>query len=648
MNKKLVYSLFSALSALLLCSIIFQACKKDESQDPNVSLALVSSDTEIMPYQFVRFELPEGVTPENINAESVTVTIGNVTANAYPDKEEFAKKIYAYYLMVPELPAGEHKFLINVAGNKTAEVNIKVNSFTKIADPDAYIQARQTAFEQEVASALQQYDALVVAGKISSAKAESLKSFVKSCNESNKAEIAALSAEERKIYVQLIEANKSWLNEFKQIAAQNPATNFYNKSVATNSIRATESEGTYTCEQKRVLANQNQGTPYGDYYNKQAAVCEAEQQAAQVEANKKFTGKMQNAYNAAKEDWKNTNGVFKGSKAFVSTFMKEAGKGMLELAFGEDNLSDPFAAFSMDNLFKGNETSSRVIESSSLYKIQESASDNIFELDKEYNYSAEISFVNASRQNASYLPAITEIVNGIDAYNSAMVDLGQFLPYAPTIEVPVSKSEKVAVAGYTIDQISDARIVLSKNKVGNNDVVKFSLKAPVVQENINFSFRVNYQSGYGTVSKVVQATLHQSIDKILVNASPWKATEYVENGVDQFTMHEYHKWKGCNDIEYINKEQFLEGSYTFALNGTSTSSEKYHEIYFESPQGNCVVNKVDRVQAYNSTFTWSYNSTGSTITYYMNGQVVNTFTVSIQNGALKVTGNGINITMQKK
>jgi hypothetical protein len=342
---------------------------------------------------------------------------------------------------------------------------------------------------------------------------------------------------------------------------------------------------------------------------------------------------LKEAYNAANEERKNTNGRLKAGWAFVSTFVPEASKGFFETATGIKDINDPFAVLEIDDTQQQRITAQE------------------FELDKEYTYSAGLQLVNVNSQNATAFPVFAGIINGINNYNTAMTDLGQFLPYVPELQVPPAKNEKLYVSGYTVDQVSDNRVSVDIKDGAKGKLIKVSIKAPIVETVINFTFRVNYTSNYGNGSKQIQATLNIPLDKMLVMTSPLTITTWNEGGVDLFTMHEIWRWT-CGTTEYINREQLLSASISFASGGTSSVTERYHEIYYDNPGTTCAtVRKVDQEKSYGNTATWSANNATKviTVTFTDDQGVEKTLTAPamIQNGVLTISGGGATLAMKK-
>ena len=620
-----------SLSLLLLCLItsssFLLSCSKSntgEPQAPTGPKQLTVSSTEAAPYQFIKIQLPAGSRPVSLTATSIQVTVGAGVVEAYPDPTLFATNVYAYSLMVPEMAAGSQKISMPIEGGNTAEGSLKITAFTKITDVPAYIQSQQDDAEQEIAEASSYYDAQVQAGDLRAATADSAKAFLQQSFDKNKALVDALTDDEKRIYVQLVEANKSWLADFKQVFIDNPLSNY--KVSAPGD-----------CEELRKQAAYLSYNGYTDdarHYELQAEQCEPAREQKRIEATSVFSGKMKNAYEAAKDSWTDTKGVGKASWAFVSTFVTEASKGIFETATGLDDVKDPFA---LSTFFDTK---------------QDRIMAQVFEVDKEYNYSAGLEVVNIGSPNAASIPGLNAIITGINTYNTAMTDLGPFLPYVPEMELPAGKTEKIYVSGYTIDQVSDARITIELKDGGRGKLIKVMLNTPVVAETIDFTFRVNYTTNYGSGSKVISGTLTQPVEKILVRATPFKVTNWVEGGVDMFTMHEIWRWQ-CNNIEYINKEQVLEATLSFREDGTGNSYEKYHEVYFENPSATtCDIRKVDQEKAYTGSMTWSYDPASKNITATFTddeGQEKTAVAaVSIQNGTITFNGSGLLLSFVKK
>lgn len=603
--------------------VLISACKKSGSDDTaGDDLQLSLSAAEISPYQFLTIQLTTAVVPENVNDKYITVYFDSMQVKAYP-KQQSAAGTYVYSLIVPEMAPGSKKLKMAFAANKSAETTITITAFNKIANVTQYIKDEQTAAQTEINNAIKANDEKVKAGTMRSTVADSLKSFMQRAYDKNKLIVDALADDQKVIYAQLVDANKSWLNAYKDVYLQNPVSN---SRVAADG----------DCEELRRQEKLYWAAGYFDKSRQikiQAEQCEAERERKRLEANNIMTNKMKEAYAAAKAAKDAEPGRLSGAWAFVSTFVSEAGKGILETSLGIEDIGDPFAVFNLDDT-----------------KQQRIAAAE-FEVDKEYQYSAGVQLVNVNSQNTDLFPAFGEMVQDINDYNTAMNDLGQFLPYVPEVKVPAAKTEKLYVAGFTIDQISDSRVKIEVKEGGKGKVIKISTNTGIVEESIPLSFTVNYKTNFGSASKTISASLIQPVDKILTSCSPLKITKWVEGDVDLFTMHEYWRWK-CSGTEYINREQVLQASLTFLANGTGTSYENYHEIYYENKTTACDVNKVDRQKAYYGTMIWSYNRAAKTINaVFTDDEGVQknvTANVSVQNGTITFSATGLLLAMQKQ
>lgn len=614
----------------LLClflSLTFAACQKDETEpDPGSSTPtnLTLSATEAAPYQYVRIQLPAGAKPQNPTAASVPVTVGSVKVDAYPDQNASSSNTYAYYILLPELPAGEQKISVPINDGKAAEGTIKLLPFTKITDAATYIKNQLVQAQQEVNDAKAQYNIQVQEGHMRPSARDSLNTFLQQAFDKNKTLVDALPDEEKSIYAQLVAANKAWLDEYKQVFLQNPLSTY--RTSAAGDCEA--------LRQKQQYFWNNGYTAIANDYKVQAEQCEAEREAKRVEATNKYSTKMKEAFDAANAERKATSGRLKAGWAFVSTFVTEASKGFFETATGIKDFDDPFAVLKLDDTK------------------QEKVMAQEFEMDKEYAYSAGIQLVNLNSQNAGAFPTFAGAIQGINNYNTTMTDLGQFLPFVPLMKMPDAKTEKLYVSGYTIDQVSDSRLNVELKDGIKGKLIKFSLKAPLVEEKIDFTFRVNYTSNFGSGSTQVAASLLLPLDKMLLKVGAFKITRWTEGGVDLFSMHEIHRWK-CGQTEYINKEQLLDASLSFAADGSCNVSEKYHEIYYDNPGTTCAtVRFVDQEKTYSSTSSWSaVNATKMITVSFKNdqGQIqMLTAPAVIQNGTLTLSAGGATLAMQKK
>lgn len=622
MRKAFLLALAAALAFIL------SSCSKGSGDDdttppppPSGPLALTVSVSEAAPYQFVTVQLPAGAKPANASATTVTLSVGSASVAAYTNAQALASGVYAYSFLLPELPAGSQKITLAAADSRSAEGTVTVKTFTKVADVAGYIKTLQDNATREISDASARYDAQVQAGQLRRSAADSAKTFLQLAYTKNKQLTDALSDEEKRIYVQLVEANKSWLADFKQVLAQNPLTAY----------KMAEQE---TCEQLRQQEQyhrNNFNTSLANYYRMRAENCEAKREEKRIEASSIFGGRMKNAYEAAKDSWSATPGVVKGSKAFISTFVSEAAAGWFETATGLEILKKPFAIDDIED------TDQRVMA-------QEFLADSV------YNYTAGVRLVNLNSTNAATIPGFTPMIQGINQYNSFMTDLGQFLPYVPDMQVPAAKSEKVYMGGYTIDGVSDSRVTVQPLQGAQSPQVKLSVNSAVIQEQFPLSFRVNLEALYGKSTEVVEVNLLQPIDKILVRATPFRVTRWVEGGQDMFQMHEIHRWQ-CNNVTYTSQERVVSASLSFAANGTGSSSELWHEIYYENTSYNCDVRKVDHQKAYGGTIAWTYNRATKTLAATFKDDEGNEKTVAagatVQNGALTLSGGGLLLQLEK-
>lgn len=610
-------------------AFVLPSCSKGGGDDdttttpppPAGPIALALSVSEAAPYQFVKVQLPAGAKPANTSATSITLTVGTASVTAYANAQTLASGVYAYSFLVPELPAGSQKIALAAADGRTAEGTLTVKTFTRVADVPGYISTLQDNATKEIVAARARYDARVQAGHLRASAADSAKTFLQLAYNKNKQLVEALSDEEKRVYVQLVEANKSWLTDFRTVLAQNPLTAF----------KMTEQE---TCEelwQQERYHRQNYNTALANHYRLRADNCEAQREDKRIEASSIFGGRLKNAYDAAKDSWSSTPGVVKGSKAFISTFVSEAASGWFETATGLESLEKPFAVFDVED------TDQRMM-----------AQD--FLVDSIYNYTAGVRLVNLNSSNAAAIPGFAPMIQGINQYNSFMTDLGQFLPYVPDMQVPAAKSEKVYMGGYTIDAVSDSRVTVQPIQGTQSPQVKLSLNSAVIQEQFSLTFRVNLEALYGKSTEVIEVNLLQPIDKILVRATPFRVTKWVEGGQDRFQMHEIWRWQ-CNNVTYTSQERVVSASLSFAANGTGSSSELWHEIYYENTSANCDVRKVDRQQSYGGTIAWSFNRATKTLSATFKDDEGNQKTiaagVTVQNGALTISGGGLLLELQK-
>lgn len=475
--------LFTAIS----CCFLFITCKKSSySEDvtppvlPSEALKIILSGSETAPYQFIRLQLSGSTKPETITSNTVQITIGSNTAHAIIDSQALAGSVYAFYLLVPEVPVGDHKITMKVVGGKIAEGNIKVNNFNKISDVSLYIDDWQANSLNEITDEARAFDAQVLAGHLRSTTADSLKMFNQQAYEKSKALVDALPESEKRNYVQLLDANKMSLVRYKQVVRQNPLSSYRPSAIGD-------------CE--KIREDQRIADLLGEFdnarnFNIQAKQCEADRVKVNLDATKQVITKENIALEAAKNAYTTTQGFSPSVKAFVSTYFSTISSQIIQSFFGAKSIEEVIGIQEEAETQQGN----RMVAQS-------------FIQNREYEYAIGLNLVNVNRTDASAIPGFAEIIKTVDDVNSNFEGLLQFLPPLPQLKIPLQKKEKSYVSGFTITEISDSRIGVTLNNGGKGKLIKFSLTSGTVSADINFTFKVNYTSKYGNASTVIDATL---------------------------------------------------------------------------------------------------------------------------------------------
>lgn len=520
------------LTALTTC-LLFIACKKDSAEEevtptaPPIqeTLKLTLSAPEASPYQFIKIQLPTASKPEMVTNNSVQINIGSTTAQAYIDSLTLGSNVYAFYLLVPEVPIGEHKITMKLAGGKVAEANIKINTFNKIADVSLYIKEWQENALKEIVDEGKAFDAKVLAGDLRKSTADSIKIFIQQAYDKNKALVDALPESEKREYVQLLDANKIWLTEYKQVIQQNPLSN-YRQNIVDD------------CEELRQ--QQNTADLLGEYDNARnfhikAKQCEAQRTEVVLIATDEVTAKTSLAHQAAKAAYSATPGKLSGSIVYVSTFFSSIASQIFQSSIGAKSIEEAFG-----------------IEKEGETKQGQRIAAQTFIQDREYEYSMGINLVNVNRQDAGQIAGFTEIIKSIDNININLTELLQFLPPLPTLAVPAQKKEKSFVSGFTISEISDPRITVTLKEGGKGKLIKFGLASSTSIADINFTFKVSYSSRYGSASTVIDAVLKPVKYKLgLLDGSTVPNSEIAfNNGTPNFYILLTEDGKAATGIDY--------------------------------------------------------------------------------------------------
>lgn len=606
---------------LAFVSFTISSCNKDEKEpDANTpnSYNLTLSTSEATPYQYINFELPEGKTPVNITAKYSEITVGTITTNAYRYEPENSKAGHYYFqVQIPEMPAGSQVITMKSPfGDLSATITVK--ALPVIANPDTYIKDFEDAEKLEREAIAKKYDDRVKAGNLPQSTADSLVDFSEKAAQKTKNYVAQLSAEEKKRYAYLLEANKSWITEYLTVINANPFTRKAEGDCEDLRQRADNSNALYP----------NNAMAQALYL--QAEQCEAQRQQTRQVARGRFTARWDAAWEEAKTEKDNTPGKISGGWAFISTLATSASKGFLEEALGVKDLSDPFGLESLDEV--SNKTAV------------------IFEDGKATNLTAGVNVVNLSTNRAGFSPEFAAMLSSINEYNETMDNMGQFLPYAPEITVPSAQTVKRFVAGYTVDQISNPAIKVQYVDNDKGRQVKFTgegINAPLT----SFTFRITVASKFGTVSKIIDAELQLPMDKVLVGGSPWKVTYLNMDGQDQFQLHKLGN-HFCNGVEYFDEYKINNAtmSFTAAKGGSFISNGELHTHKMtDEGTSNCIYLGTEVVpENYNEALTWTFDANKNIVKIpELVNDDVDEYVASYQNNTLILKSLYVEIRLQK-
>ncbi|MGZ5245425.1 MAG: hypothetical protein ACXWD4_16000, partial [Bacteroidia bacterium] len=438
----------------------------------------------------------------------------------------------------------------------------------------------------------------------------------------NAALLAQLPESEKKKFAYMYEANKKWLQDYKNTMAQFPLIQRGKKATDPCQQYIDQWEFAYSQGWKEQMQTADQ----------KLDECRAKQEAARLEWTKNtYSGKISAAYDKAKEKVDETGDKLTAGWAFVSAFVTEAAQELSETAKDLTTFKKPFAPLDMEDPKKEKKSS-------------------ISFLDGEETFlSAGINITNLNRQNANISPALEVIISNIDNFKQTLVKIDEFLPYSLDAEVPVAKTEKIFVTNYTIDQISNSKISVEIIDKPEGIKVKFSIK-DAVEEKTNFTFRMTVKTEFGEVSKVIEATLELPLDKILINGSPWKIISLNVDGEDQFKEKKLgNHW--CKDVEYFDYSKILSAtmSFTSSKGGSygSTFENKYPTISGEG--SNCSYLGMDtKTESESIGISWAFNKTTNVIKIpELVNDNVDEYTVTYDNGIITLKSIYVEIRLQK-
>ena len=384
--------------ALLICTVflfMIPGCSKDEPTQPApVNNRLILAETEATPYQFVTVQMPQGMLPIDPLAMNIPLKIGDkeVMGSRLISQdldERFGQGNYFTYLFaMPEMNQGKYPINIQAAGGRVGEAEISVKPLLVTTTPEVYIADYKQELEQNNELSFQDLENRVADSSISKSLADSIKSFINKSYSDLANELALLSPEQKFIYVQTVEANKHWIDE-------------YNKAVdAFPLVGKDHDKFTWECfEHKKMAKNaeyfgmereaEEEWLKYNQCRTKYAAYRQSETNA--------YAKRVQTAYEQAKKEAaSNSNWLFAG-RAFVKTFISSAAKGLIEEKYGSDVFDEPSTPVNLDD-------------------VQKKKGSLAFEPDKEYDLGALLTVVNVNRDDIG-LPGFKEIINGIDEYN---------------------------------------------------------------------------------------------------------------------------------------------------------------------------------------------------------------------------------------
>lgn len=523
---------------------------------------LIIHTKEAKPFQYVVIQLPKDVKADDKTRLDVSIgAIQNIATRYIStelDNNHGEGKYYAYQVLMPDLVAGKYTIRVNAAGTNY-EGDISISALTGSGDPELYFNTYITDVTEDFKTITDGYNARVSDGTLKQSTADSMKNILNAAAAEIQSLYADLNAEEKKIYVQMLEANRPWLDEYLAVANQYP-------------LRTLRSNGNDPCAGIREdYQNAVDLQRYADMdrYSIDLRYCEAEQTQIKLQATNGYLGRLSAAHEAAKESFTSTSGVFRATKAFIKTFFSHASSGVWEEFKQVNNISD--VNFGLESLEDAKQKS----------ELQ-------FEYAKEYNLSAGVRVVNISREHANTIPFFRKIVDGVDFYNNTLGKLAEWLGVVPQITLPQSRSEKMYVSNFTIEDITND-VMYDLEPGGEGKVVTFyhNITGP---EDRPFSFRMKVSTPYGTVQNTVSANLFfppppKSMMDIL-KSKKWTATyithpepdsysftgcnaltssctrqkDYIDHSCGKWRWHTY-KWSHLN-IEYTGTDDNFEISYS--------------------------------------------------------------------------------------
>jgi hypothetical protein len=444
---------------------------------------------------------------------------------------------------------GAGKHTVSIAGNgKTFSSELTVKSIVVIADPANYISTYITELNQDAADDFTELDRRVTEGTMRKSAADSIKKFTQDSHAGIQDMFNQLSEEDKKIYVQMIAANKFWLDEYLETVKNYPL-----------GARSSGSDCEQLHKQAEYANNDGEYDKANDYM-RQYNDCVYQNSVARQNSSNRFMKRLETAKQEADQET--------SKKAFVKTFLKSAAKGLIEEAFGIQDLSDVFGLKSFEDA-------------------KQKAGTLVFEDGKEYSLSAGVMTVNLNRQDQDAFPEFKDFISGVDSYNETLQEFTEFLPYVPTKEVPAPVSEKRYYADYTIDQISDSRISIQTLPGGRGKKVKVTCTG-TVDGPVNFTMRMKMTSPHGNVEKTFECEYQPDIASILEGGSAWKITYLNVDGADQFKKIATGN-KICDNQTYYDSTQMVSGNMSFTRTGTGSMVLYYNEYRntFSESGGNC-------------------------------------------------------------
>ncbi|GAB3244347.1 hypothetical protein GCM10027346_41950 [Hymenobacter seoulensis] len=380
------------------------------------------------------------------------------------------------FLVPGTLPSGTYPLKAAFAQNTVA---LTLTAPAPVPNPDAALRAYEEELAQRLKRLTASYDQRVAEKLLTAAEAASLKAVAKESLSGIPAYWAGFSADDKVLYLQLLAANRSWLQEYLTAVEQSPYINAGKGATDDPCAQLRKEKASY-------------GPQESDYTRQldwQLRTCEGEVADKSLAKATTYVGKLEAAWAAAQAAAASRPGYLDKATAFVKTFNSEAQTGLTEEFKRRNNLSD------LQFGLKG-------IEDINAEKRGEGA----LVPGQQYNLSALVILVNPGKDADQLVPSFKPLLDNINAYNRALHAMEKVLPDLPLLPLPATQQKTLAVSGFTVDNLSDPRVKMLLTKGPKGQLVTFT--APCVAPGpLAFTFRLKVASRYGSAEKEVKATL---------------------------------------------------------------------------------------------------------------------------------------------